>query len=98
MSKQWGHGFHAGKQEGEKWGELIGSGKWEVELCDVSARLMLIANALRLPVESQSGRTETWWKLYVAAAAKQIEEVARELPGTVTGVYEFEKDIPSDVA
>jgi hypothetical protein len=96
MSKQWGHGFHAGKQEGEKWGELIGSGKWEIELCDISARLILIANALRLPVEFQSGRTETWWQMYVSAAAQQIEEVAKRLPGTLTGVYEFEKDIPND--
>ena len=94
MSKQWGHGFHAGKQEGERWGELIGSAKLDIELCDMSEQLMLIANALRLPVEFRSGRTEMWWKLYVDAAAKQIEKVARELPGTVTGVYEFEKDIP----
>jgi hypothetical protein len=94
MSQQWGHGFHTGKQAGEKWGKLIEGGKWEVELCDVSARLMLLANALRLPVEFQSGRTEIWWQLYVGAAAKQIEAIAKELPGTAAVVYEFEKDIP----
>ena len=98
MSKQWGHGFHAGKHEGQRFGELIEGGKWEIELSDVSARLILIANSLRFPVEFQAGRTETWWKLYVHAAAKQIEQIAKELPGTLNGVYEFEKEIPDDKA
>jgi hypothetical protein len=34
--------------------------------------------------------------MYVSAAAQQIEEVAKRLPGTLTGVYKFEKDIPND--
>ena len=93
MSKQWGHGFHTGKQEGEWWGQIIKNGEWQTRLCDVNARLMLVANALRFPVEFQSGRTETWWQLYVSAAAKQIEAIARELPGTLTQVHEFSEDV-----
>lgn len=89
MSRQWGHGFHSGKKEGEHLGQLIGSGEWESELCRVSARLILIANALRLPVEWKGGRTEEWWKAYVSAAAQEIEEIASALPGTVCAVQEF---------
>ena len=96
MSKQWGHGFHTGHQEGEKWGEIVEGGKWQIELAEVSARLYLIANALRFPVEDRSSRTDTWWALYVSAAAKQIHEIARELPGVLSNVVEFEKDIPRD--
>ena len=96
MSKQWGHGFHKGHKEGEEWGELIGSGQWENRLCDVSARLLLLANALRLPAEFKSGRTDIWWQLYVAAASKQLEDIARELPGAVTGVYEFADEVPPE--
>jgi hypothetical protein len=96
MSKQWGHGFHTGHQEGEKWGEIIEGGRWQVELSKVSSRLSLIANALRLPVEDRRARTETWWALYVSAAAEQIQEIARELPGGLSMVFEFEKDIPRD--
>lgn len=95
MSKQWGHGFHRGHAAGENWGELLADGKWEGKLVEVNARLLLLANALRLPVECGSGRTEVWWQLYVGAAAKQIEAIARELPGTVTAVTEFEKDMPA---
>ncbi len=89
MSRQWGHGFHRGHEEGQRWGELIASGEWEARLVDVNERLILLANALRLPVEFQSGRTEIWWQMYVGAAAKQLENIARELPGTVTEVHEF---------
>jgi|JI10StandDraft_1071094.scaffolds.fasta_scaffold1381734_2 hypothetical protein len=96
MSKQWGHGFHTGHQEGEKWGEIVESGKWQIELSKVSSRLELIANALRFPVEDRSVRTGTWWALYVSAAAQQIQDIARELPGGLAIAIEFEKDIPRD--
>lgn len=33
---------------------------------------------------------------YVSAAANELEEITRTLPGTLNGVYEFEKDIPQD--
>ena len=96
MSKQWGHGFHKGKEHGEHWGAMYEGGKWEIELSKTTARLHLLINALRLPVEHKSGRTETWWQLYVSAAANELEEITRTLPGTLNGVYEFEKDIPQD--
>lgn len=96
MSKQWGHGFHKGKEHGEHWGAMFEGGKWEIELSKTTARLHLLINALRLPVEHKSGRTETWWQLYVSAAANELEEITRTLPGTLNGVYEFEKDIPQD--
>ena len=96
MSKQWGYGFHKGKEHGEHWGAMYEGGKWEIELSKTTARLHLLINALRLPVEHKSGRTETWWQLYVSAAANELEEITRTLPGTLNGVYEFEKDIPQD--
>lgn len=93
MSKSWGHGFHQGKEHGEYWGALLESGKWEIELSDKANELLILANALRLPVEVSSGRTETWWQLYVGAIAKKIEAVAKSMPSTIGGVYEFESEI-----
>lgn len=96
MSKEWGHGFHSGRKQGEKWGELIAGGEWEDRMSEISARLLILANALRLPVEFQSGRTEIWWQLYASSIAGQIASIAQELPGFAAGVYEFEKDIPPE--
>jgi hypothetical protein len=96
MSKEWGHGFHNGRQAGEKWGELIAAGDWETRMSEISSRLLILANALRFPVEFQSGRTETWWQLYASSIAGQIAGIAKELPGFAAGVYEFEKDIPQE--
>lgn len=96
MSNQWGHGFHKGKEHGEYWGSMYESGKWEIELSKTAARLHLLINSLRLPVEYKSGRTELWWQLYVSAAANELEEITRTLPGALNGIYEFENDIPQD--
>lgn len=96
MSKQWGHGFHTGKQHGERWGALLESGKWEIKMGDISDRLILIANALRMGLHGQSQKTDTWWSAYVSAAAKEICKIASELPGRCANCIEFEKDIPKD--
>lgn len=96
MSKQWGHGFDKGKEHGEYWGAMLESGKWQIELSEKSNELLILANALRLPVEFKSGRTETWWQLYVGAIAKKIESIAKSMPSSIGGVYEFEKDIPEE--
>lgn len=93
MSNQWGHGFYKGKEHGEHWGALFESGKWEFELCDKSDELLILANALKLPVEFSSGRTETWWKLYVSSIAKKIEAIAKSMPSAIGAVYEFESQI-----
>lgn len=94
MSKQWGHGFNRGKEHGEKWGALYEKGTWEIELSKTTSRLHLLINALRLPVEHKSGRTDAWWQMYVSAAADELEEITRTMPGVLNGLYEFEKDIP----
>ena len=92
MSKQWGHGFHKGQEHGEHWGTMLENGKWQVELCKTTARLHLLINALRLPVEHKSGRNELWWVLYVSAAANELEEITRTLPGLLNDVEEFENE------
>ena len=94
--QQWGHGFHKGKEHGEHWGAIYAHGEWETKLSQTAAKLHLLANSLRLPVEHKGGRTETWWKVYVSAAADELEVIARSIPGTLNGVYEFEKDIPPE--
>lgn len=96
MSKQWGHGFYKGQEHGEYWGAIFESGKWGTELCKTTARLHLLINALRFPVEHKSGRTESWWMSYVSAAANELEEITRTLPGVLNGIYEFENDIPQN--
>ena len=96
MSKQWGHGFYKGQEHGEYWCAILESGKWETELCKTTARLHLLINALRFPVEHKSGRTESWWMSYVNAAANELEEITRTLPGVLNGIYEFENDIPQN--
>jgi hypothetical protein len=94
--QQWGHGFHKGNENGEKWGAIYERGEWEMRLSKTAARLHLLVNSLRLPVEHKSGRTDAWWQLYVSAATSELEEIARSLPGTLNGVYEFERDIPQE--
>lgn len=96
MSKQWGHGFHEGKKHSEQWGETIERGSWEHRLCETAGRLHLLINALRFPVEHKSGRTDLWWQMYVNAAANELERIINEFPGMLSGVYEFEKDIPDE--
>lgn len=37
-----------------------------------------------------------WWQMYVNAAANELERITNEFPGMLSGVYEFEKDIPDE--
>lgn len=96
MSKQWGSGFYAGKEQGEYWGALLKSGEWEINISEKTDKLQLLVNALRFPCESSLGRNEIWWQLYVSIIAREIESILRTLPGTFSGIYEFEKDIPNE--
>lgn len=95
MSKQqWGHGFHKGKQAGEKWGELVADGKWEGELSVISDRLVLLAAAMRYPLIDHNARTDTWWALHSSAVAKEIQAIAELLPGNLVSVHEFDASEP----
>ncbi len=96
-AKQWGHGFHKGRSEGEEWGVLIESGRWEKELQDISLKLTLAANALRLPCNYKSGRTDVWWQIYANSVAKQIDEIVKGLPSMLNSVHEFDSEIPKNI-
>lgn len=92
-AKQWGHGFHTGKKDGEYWGEMLTNGKWQIELSELSARLHILSNALSSPSEQRKERTGLWWEEYTRAIAKEIKAIATELPGTLNGVIEFTEDM-----
>jgi len=72
-----------------------GEKQWalEAQIAETSDDLMLLVNALRFPVEHGSGRTETWWKLYVSAIARKLELIANKNPGLLKSVCEFNKNI-----
>ena len=44
------------------------------------------------PAEHKSGRNELLWVLYVSAAANELEEITRTLPGLLNDVEEFENE------
>jgi len=44
MSKQWGHGFHSGREAGEKFGEQVGETK---AMAGVGMKALCLATAIR---------------------------------------------------
>ncbi len=68
-----------------------------LELGDTSDKLLILANALKFASDKQYGRTESWYKCYMDSIAKQIIDIAKEMPscGLLKCVHEFETDIPA---
>jgi hypothetical protein len=83
MSKQqWGHGWHTGREVGEAHGELLGHGAAEIEFGRAADRLTLLARGLQH--EANVGtKSAVWWELYASVLAKQLHEVAEQLPGVL---------------
>jgi len=97
MSKQWGSGFHTGKEIGEYWGAMLEGGKWQIEIADKADELVLLSDAVRHLYETlDDGKTETWRMLYCATIARRIKQIAKSMPCSFVQVHEFERDIPGD--
>lgn len=93
MSNQWGSGFHAGKEVGEYWGAMFESGKWECEIAHKADELVLLSDAVRHLYKTLDERkTETWRMIYCATIARRIAEIAKSMPSTIGGVYEFQSE------
>lgn len=86
MSKQWGHGFHKGVERGQWWGEALKGGEWEIEMSRIGDRLTLISMALQQAASEPGPKTDVWWTLFASVVGKQVQDVAAELPGVLTGV------------
>ena len=92
MSKQWGHGFHKGRENGETWGKLIESGKWEEAMGDIGNKLTLISMALKQAADDRTPKTDAWWGMLASAASKSVDEIAAGLPGTLTAIEKHQPE------
>lgn len=88
MSAQWGHGFHKGREHGEEFGQLIGQGERELQYSKPADRLFLLANALQLPAEVGKAKSHVWWGMYACTIAREMREIAEQLPSVMANVLE----------
>lgn len=91
MSKQWGNGFHAGREYGEDIGRLIGQGEREDQFSKPADRLFLLANALQFPAEIGGMKSHVWWAYYACRIADEMRDIAAELPGLMARLREQPK-------
>ncbi len=93
MSKQWGHGFNKGREQGEEFGKLLGQGEREIDFSKPADRLFLLANALQGAADGGVEKSHVWWQLYVTVIAKEMREISAALPSVLANfAYQVPKD------